>query len=101
MEISISVGFVESSMVETITYFWEEWNKQTLLDYPNNVKGVLNVTFKNAARYKYRDIPLFDVLQILASESVGAAFHDTIVKKGYKYEKISLSQTKEAESGLV
>lgn len=101
MEISIVAGFIESSMVDTITYYWEEWDKQILLDYPNNVKGVLTVTFKNAAMYKYRNVPLFDILQILASESIGSSFNDTIVKKGYKYEKISLSQTKEAESGLV
>ena len=92
MEISISVGFIESSMMDTITFYWEEWDKKTLLDldYPHNVKGMLRVTFKNNSHYKYPDVALLDVLQIVASESIGTAFHDMIVKKGYKYEKIGI-----------
>ena len=92
MQISITVGQVESSMVDSLIFYWEEWDKSVLLDYPSNVKGQLRVTFKNNAHYKYSDVALLDVLQIVASESIGTAFNDIIVKKGYKYEKISLSQ---------
>lgn len=94
MEINIELGFIASSMIDTIMFRWEEWNSKSLatMDYPHDVKGLLTVKFKNNALYKYPNVALLDVFQIIGSESIGTAFHDIIVGKGYKYEKISLNQ---------
>lgn len=55
--------------------------------YNDGRKGLLGVTFKSGQSYIYNDVPMFDILSVLKSDSVGAAFSKEI-KLRYPYKNV-------------
>lgn len=65
---------VKSSTIKTVQYCYE--------------KGILEVEFIRGAIYRYFDVPVHTVCQLLfQAESVGSYFNQNIAKN-FEYEKV-------------
>ena len=59
-----------------------------LLEYPDNVQvGDLVITFKNGAKYRYKNVPLEKVNEMQKAASAGSYLLKNI-SNTYKYERI-------------
>jgi hypothetical protein len=75
-----------------VNIIWSEIDSSSIsyMHYHNDgSKGLLGVIFKSGQSYIYNDVPMFDILSVLKSESVGSAFTKEI-KLRYPYKNIGI-----------
>jgi len=62
--------------------------------------GILEVEFRSGSVYQYHDVPkeVFD--SILSSESIGKAVNSSVIKAGFKHEKVLLDKAVEAKKQM-
>ena len=87
---------------EKIDYAWYQSSNIVFSkceDHESSYK-TLTVVFKNGATYKYKDVDVNDYVLFLHGGIMGSngkAFHAYIIKKGYKFEKLSPTTTAELD----
>lgn len=80
MRVETRIVDIDSSHIDRLEFVWHQDDAWTL-----NNQGHLRVTFQNGKRYIYEDVPFALLMALASSESVGAAFNESIKNGNYKY----------------
>lgn len=83
MILKINVLAIDSSNVNSMKYTYASESGEISL----NTKGNLDVLFYSGVMYRYLQVPLGVVLDVMFAESKGKAFNEKI-KTSYTYEKL-------------
>lgn len=78
------------SSKHTVNIIWSNIDSTSIeyMHYHNDGSNyLLGVTFKSGDSYIYKDVPLFDIISVLKSESIGKGFSKEI-RLRYPYKNI-------------